>query len=159
MQELAQASKHIERWWNTLEPEQRARVFRLIPLRSPEQVAVFSYRSWHELHDWMRNDLRKLYCVPGVLEKFDLFVYFRAQERLGRGQCLHNVKYFVIFDADREALPELGQAYAIGLEELPTTNRKTQYWLIPTEGAYDDEVLLALSSLGLSCADDCASSS
>jgi hypothetical protein len=88
------------------------------------------------------------------LEKFDLLVYFRAQECLGRGQCVNNVKYFVISDADREALPELGQAHAMGLEELPTTNGKTQYWLIPTEAAYDDEVLLALSFLGLSCADE-----
>jgi hypothetical protein len=86
--------------------------------------------------------------------KFGFVVYFRAQERLGRGECINNVKYFVISDADREALPELGQAYAIGIEDLPTTNGKAQYWLMPTEAAYDEDVLLALSCLGLSGADE-----
>lgn len=74
----------------------------------------------------------------------DLLVYFRAQERLGRGESIHGVRYFVITDRDRECLPELGQSYAIALKELITTTSKAQHWLIPSEAAFDGEVLLAL---------------
>lgn len=147
---------NCENWWNGLDEEQRVHVFRLIPLRSSEQMAVFSSRRWHELHGWMRDDLRKLYSAPGLVGKFDLVSYFRAQERLGRGQCVHGVLYFVLSEADRESFPELGQSYGIALEELPTADSQAQHWLIPNEAAYDEEVLLALSSVGLFTPDETA---
>lgn len=83
----------------------------------------------------------------------DLLVYFLSQERLGRGQSIHGVRYFVITEGDRERLPELGRSYAIALEELTTTSGKVQHWLIPSEAAFDEEVLLALSSVGLATTD------
>lgn len=139
----------VKNWWNTLKPQQRIEVFRLIPLSYPEQISIFSSRSWHQLHGWMREDLRKLYNMPGLLEGCGPLVYFRAQARLGCGQTVHGVTYFVISDADRISLPELGDSYAIALEELPTTNGKAHYWLISSERDYDSEVLLALSSVAL----------
>ena len=155
MREPVQASERfhdVESWWNSLKPAQRVDMFRFIPLRSREQVAVFSCRGWHELQGWMRDDIRKLFNTPGLVENLDVVAYFRAQKRLGRGQSIHGVTYFAISDADRELLPELGQSYAIALEELPTTSGKAHYWLIQTEAAYDDDILVALSSVGLSTA-------
>lgn len=145
---------NCENWWNGLDAKQRVKVFRLIPLRGPEQMAVFSSRRWHELHGWMRDNLKTLYSAPGVVGKFDLVSYFRAQERLGRGQCIHGLLYFVLAEADRESFTELGQSYAIALQDLPTTDGKAQHWLIPSEAAYDEEVLLALSSVSLSTTDE-----
>lgn len=147
---------NCENWWNGLNAEQRVHVFRHIPLRSSEQMTVFSSRRWHELHGWMRDDLRKLYGVPGLVGQADLVSYFRAQQRLGRSQCLHGVLYFVLSEADRESFPELGQSYGIALQELPTTDGQAQHWLIPNEAAYDEEVLLALSSVGLFTPDETA---
>jgi hypothetical protein len=150
---MSASDNPFENWWNGLKPEQRVDILRLIPLRPPEQIAVFSSRCWHELHGWMRDHLRKVYAEPGLLDKFDLLSYFRAQGCFGRSQCVHGVLYFVISEADRESFPELGHSYAIALEELPTTGGKAQCWLIAGEAEYDDEVLLALSSLGLSSTD------
>lgn len=143
----------IECWWNKLQPTQRVKVFRFIPLRSPKQLAVFSRRRWHELHAWMRNNIRELYGTPGLLENFDLIVYFRAQKRLGRGQSIHGVTYFVISAWDREAFPQLDQSHAIALEELSSSG-KAQYWLIQSEAAYDEDVLLSLSGVGLCTRED-----
>jgi hypothetical protein len=53
----------VEGWWNALTPEIRAEILPLVPVRQPEQIEVFSGRKWHELHQWMRCDLAKLYIV------------------------------------------------------------------------------------------------
>lgn len=145
---------NCETWWNGLGPEMRVKVFRLITLRSPEQMVAFSSRRWHELHRWMRDDLRKLYSTPGLVDTCDLVSYFRAQERLGRGQCIHRVLYFVLSQADRESFPELGHSYAIAIKDLQRTDGKSQHWLVTSEAAYDEEVLLALSPVGLSTPDE-----
>jgi hypothetical protein len=49
-----------ERWWNSLTREQRALMFAKVRLQTPEQVELFSERLWHELHGWMRDELRLL---------------------------------------------------------------------------------------------------
>lgn len=140
----------VESWWNSLEPEQRVEILRFIPLRSEEQITVFASRSWHELHGWMREDLKKLYDTPALADKFNLISYFRAQQQLGRGQTIHGVRYFVLCEADCQLFPELDQSYAFALDELPAPDGKVQYWLIATEASFDDDILLALSSVGLS---------
>jgi len=151
--EMTAGDSEFESWWNQLEPEQRIQVFRLVPLRRPEQIAVFSRRSWHELNGWMRTDLRKLYGTPGILDEFGPLIFFRCQARLGRGESVNGVTYFVISHVDRVSLPELADFYAIALEELTRANGKGQFWLIASEAAYDEEVLLALSSVRLTTGD------
>jgi hypothetical protein len=47
-----------EAWWNRLAPEQRLAIFAKVPLHCPEQAELFSRRLWHELHGWMRDELR-----------------------------------------------------------------------------------------------------
>ncbi len=49
-----------ERWWNSLPREQRALMFAKVRLQTPEQAELFSERLWHELHGWMRDELRPL---------------------------------------------------------------------------------------------------
>lgn len=51
----------FEGWWNLLTSEMRCAAFQIVPLRNTEQIRVFSGRRWHELHAWMRDDLRKIY--------------------------------------------------------------------------------------------------
>jgi hypothetical protein len=51
---------HYERWWNTLGREQRAVMLAKLRLQTPDQLEVFSDRLWHELHSWMRDELRRL---------------------------------------------------------------------------------------------------
>jgi len=152
---MNESDRKCEQWWDGLMPQQRANVFRLIPLRSVEQVEVFSRRSWHELHSSMRDDLRKLHGMPKLADSFDLLSYFQAQRRLGRGECLHGVLYFVISDADRQSFPELRQSYGIALEGFQTKNGEGQHWLFMSEAEYDQEVLLVLSCVSLSTAHRC----
>lgn len=149
---MNESDEKYEHWWNGLLPQHRVDVFRLIGLHNAEQVEVFSRRSWHELHSWMRAELRKLHGTPGHGNTSDLISYFRAQRSLGRGQCIQGVLYFVISEGDRQALPELPQSYGIALEELNTKNGEGQHWLFTSEAEYDEEVLLALSCLSLSTA-------
>src|SRR5437016_5101443 len=82
------------------------------------------------------------------IDRQKLISHFRNQAQQGRGECIHGVLYFVISEADREAFPELRQSYAIALQELSTRSGDAQYWLVTSEAEYDDEILLALSSLG-----------
>lgn len=49
-----------ELWWNSLTPEERTQVLGKGPAQSSEQVQLFSNRLWHELHGWMRDELRPL---------------------------------------------------------------------------------------------------
>jgi hypothetical protein len=149
---MSSADSEFENWWNDLELQQRLHLFRLLPVRSPEQVAVFSARSWHELQGWMRRDLRRLYGLPGLFNNFEIVTYFRAQSRVGRGQAISGITYFVISDTDRQSLPELADSYGIAIEELPTTSHKAQFWLFASEAAFDEDILQALSSLGESIA-------
>lgn len=146
---MSRGNARFEKWWNQLEPQQRARVLRLVPI-GPEQPPVFASRLWHELHGWMRDDIRTIYGTPGLTEELNVPAYFRAQQRLRRGQAIQGVTYFLISPRDRESLPELAGSFAIAFEKLPATNGKAQYWLIPSEDEFDEEVLLALSSAGLS---------
>jgi hypothetical protein len=74
-----------------------------------------------------------------------LLGYLKAQTQSGRGDYLQGLYYLVISDADRELFPELNGAYAIAIKH---SRGETEYWLLATEAAYDDEILLALSMLG-----------
>jgi hypothetical protein len=53
-----------ERWWNCLTREQRTQTFANVRLQTAEPVEVFSQRLWHELHQWMREELRPLCREP-----------------------------------------------------------------------------------------------
>ncbi len=76
-----------------------------------------------------------------------LAAYFRRQERKGRGQSINGVLYFDLTETDRRAFPELADYFGIAVEELSSGN--LQHWLFRTESAFDDEVLAALSSAGM----------
>ena len=57
---VMQGDYRYQIWWNQLAPDQRIAMFTHIPLHSPEQAKLFSERLWHELHGWMRDELRPL---------------------------------------------------------------------------------------------------
>lgn len=65
-----------------------------------------------------------------------------------KSQFIHGVFYCVIAAEDRKRFPELGEAYAIAVEELSSTqNGQAHYWLLASEVEYDDEVLFVMSGL------------
>ncbi len=49
-----------EAWWNSLTQELRTDILKLIPTMGTEQQELFSQRLWHELHGWLRDDIRRL---------------------------------------------------------------------------------------------------
>jgi len=49
-----------ETWWNALSREFRIKVLQLIPTMGTDQRAMFSSRLWHELHAWLRVEVRRL---------------------------------------------------------------------------------------------------
>jgi hypothetical protein len=50
-----------ETWWNGLAQEVRTNVLQLIPTMGATQQAIFSSRLWHELHAWLRVEIRKVH--------------------------------------------------------------------------------------------------
>lgn len=53
--------RRYEAWWNALLGEERMAVLVLIKLANQEQQELFCGMLWHELHDWLRRDLRILF--------------------------------------------------------------------------------------------------
>lgn len=88
-----------------------------------------------------------------ALDTEKLIAHFQTQGQ-ERGDCVNGVRYFLLTEADRQVIPQLRQAYAVAFQEL--SQGKAQFWLMATEEEYDDEVLVALSCLGLTNTDQAA---
>ncbi len=52
-----------ETWWNRLSSELRMNALYLIPTMAADQRTVFSGRLWHELHAWLRVEVRRVYDI------------------------------------------------------------------------------------------------
>jgi hypothetical protein len=53
-----EADVRYEAWWNGLSQELRINVLQLIPTMGADQQTIFSGRLWHELHAWLRVEVR-----------------------------------------------------------------------------------------------------
>ncbi len=56
---MAEGDVRYETWWNSLTQERRTDILKLIPAVGAEQQELFSQRLWHELHDRLRDDIRR----------------------------------------------------------------------------------------------------
>ena len=54
---------HFETWWNALSQECRDNILQLIPTMGSDQRTIFSGRRWHELHGWLRVEVRSMHDI------------------------------------------------------------------------------------------------
>ena len=57
---MGEGDVRYQAWWNGLTKDLRAGILKLIPTMGAEQREVFSQRLWHELHDWLRGEVRQV---------------------------------------------------------------------------------------------------
>lgn len=76
----------------------------------------------------------------------DLFAYFAEVATTGRGNCIDDVVYIEIDEAERRAFPRLAGSYGVGIQlQAAVDGEKIQCFVFQTESEFDDDVLAALS--------------
>jgi hypothetical protein len=78
----------------------------------------------------------------------DLVAYFSEVAETGRGNCIDDVMYIEIEEAERRAFPRLAGCYGVGIQLQAVDGEKVQCFVLQTESEFDDEVLAALSRVG-----------
>ena len=79
----------------------------------------------------------------------DLFAYFSAVATTGRGNCIDDVVYIEIDEAERRAFPRLAECYGVAIQlQAAVDGEKIQCFVFQTESEFDDDVLAALSCVG-----------
>jgi hypothetical protein len=82
-------------------------------------------------------------------QKADLIAYFSEVATTGRGNCIGDVVYIEIDEAERRAFPQLAGCYGVGCQLQAVDREKVQCFVFQTESEFDDDVLAALSCVGL----------
>jgi hypothetical protein len=75
----------------------------------------------------------------------DLFAYFLAVATTGRGNCIDDVVYIEIGEAEKRAFPRLAECYGVAIQLQAVDGEKIQCFVFQTESEFDDDVLAALS--------------
>jgi hypothetical protein len=78
----------------------------------------------------------------------DLVDYLSEVATNGRGNCIDDVVYIEIDEAERRAFPRLAECYGVAIQLHSVDGESVQCFVLQTEADFDDEVLAALSSLG-----------
>jgi hypothetical protein len=81
-------------------------------------------------------------------QKADLIAYFSEVATTGRGNCIGDVVYIEIDEAERRAFPQLAGCYGVGCQLQAVDREKVQCFVFQTESEFDDDVLAALSCVG-----------
>jgi len=80
----------------------------------------------------------------------DLVAYFSEVATTGRGNCIDDVVYIEIDEAERRAFPQLAGCYGVAIQlQAAVDGEKIQCFVFQTESEFDDDVLAALSCVGL----------
>ena len=77
----------------------------------------------------------------------DLVAYFCDVAMTARGNCVNDVVYIEISEAEKHAYPQLAGCYGIAIQLQPANREKVQCFVFRTESEFDDDVLNALSGL------------
>ena len=77
-----------------------------------------------------------------------LVAYFSAVATTGRGNCIDDVVYIEIDEAERRAFPRLAECYGVAIQLQAVDGEKIQCFVFQTESEFDDDVLAALSHVG-----------
>ena len=78
----------------------------------------------------------------------DLVAYFSEVATTGRGNCIDDVVYIEIDEAERRAFPRLAECYGVAIQLQAVDGEKIQCFVFQTESEFDDDVLAALSRVG-----------
>jgi hypothetical protein len=79
----------------------------------------------------------------------DLVAYFSEVATTGRGNCIDDVVYIEIDEAERRAFPRLAECYGVAIQlQAAVDGEKIQCFVFQTESEFDDDVLAALSCVG-----------
>lgn len=81
-------------------------------------------------------------------QKADLIAYFSEVATTGRGNCIDDVVYIEIDEAERRAFPQLAGCYGVGCQLQAVDGEEVQCFVFQTESEFDDDVLAALSCVG-----------
>jgi hypothetical protein len=82
-------------------------------------------------------------------QKADLIAYFSEVATTGRGNCIDDVVYIEIDEAERRAFPRLAESYGVAIQlQAAVDGEKIQCFVFQTESEFDDDVLAALSCVG-----------
>jgi hypothetical protein len=74
--------------------------------------------------------------------------YFSEVAATGRGNCIDDVVYIEIDEAEKRAFPRLAECYGVAIQLQAVDGEKIQCFVFETESEFDDDVLAALSRLG-----------
>jgi hypothetical protein len=77
-----------------------------------------------------------------------LVAYFSEVAATGRGNCIDDVVYIEIDEAERRAFPRLAECYGVAIQLQAVDGEKIQCFVFQTESEFDDDVLAALSRVG-----------
>jgi hypothetical protein len=78
----------------------------------------------------------------------DLVAYFSEVVTTGRGNCIDDVVYIEIDEAERRAFPRLAECYGVAIQLQAVDGEKIQCFAFQAESEFDDDVLAALSRVG-----------
>ena len=78
----------------------------------------------------------------------DLIAHFVEVATSGRGNCIDDVVYIEIDEAEKRAFPRLAQCYGVAIQLPAVDGQRVRCFIFQTESEFDDEVLAALSGLG-----------
>ncbi|MBZ5509418.1 MAG: hypothetical protein LAO78_28525 [Acidobacteriia bacterium] len=79
----------------------------------------------------------------------DLVAYFSEVATTGRGNCIDDVVYIAIDEAERHAFPRLAECYGVAIQlQAAVDGEKIQCFVFQTESEFDADVLAALSPVG-----------
>jgi hypothetical protein len=81
-------------------------------------------------------------------QKADLIAYYSEVATTGRGNCIDDVVYIEIDEAERRAFPQLAECYGVAIQLQAVDGEKIQCFVCQTESEFDDDVLAALSRVG-----------
>jgi hypothetical protein len=78
----------------------------------------------------------------------ELVAYFSEVVTTGRGNCIDDVVYIEIDEAERRAFPRLVECYGVAIQLHAVDGENAQCLVFQIESEFDADVLAALSSLG-----------
>lgn len=78
----------------------------------------------------------------------DVVAYFSEVATTGRGNCIDDVVYIEIGEAEKRAFPRLAECYGVAIQLQAVDGEKIQCFVFQTESEFDDDVLAALSNVG-----------
>ena len=78
----------------------------------------------------------------------DLIAHFVEVATSGRGNCIDDVVYIEIDEAEKRAFPRLAECYGVAIQLPAVDGERVRCFIFQTESKFDDEVLAALSGVG-----------